>query len=62
MMKRLQRMKGELKFALEESGEQYVIPCGTIMMHRLYADSLDWELQVNNFQIILYLWINAGPE
>ena len=47
MMKRLPRMKEELRFALEEGGEQYVILHWTIMMHRLYADSLDWEVQVN---------------
>ena len=52
MMKRLQRMKGELRFALEEGGERYVIPHGTITMHRWYADSLDWDLQVNIYHTL----------
>ena len=41
------RTKEELKFALEEDGEQYVMILGIFVMQRLCVGNLEWEAQVN---------------
>ena len=40
------KMKEELRFVLEEDGEQYVMILGTIVMQRLCVGNLEWEAQV----------------
>ena len=40
------QMREELKFALQDSGGQCVMTCGTILMLRLFVGNSDLEQQV----------------